>query len=435
MSGVDAAAYVMRLHLPTPAHKLVLLAVATRCDQNYSAFPGRALIASEALVSEERTKTLLRELRRDGYLSARQRYRSNGSKTTNRFFVHGPWDQWGGTNHPFAEISYYQDHDDRYAAIREGEFIPRPTLRLPAKGGVADNPCPDQGSPAPGAGVVGNPSQGSPTTPSPGITHNPSITNQQEPTKGNHLPDVRRTGAGGKESASSAAGAAARTAGATPKSRSPKAVTPRPRKRPAGWEQVAAALPREVQPARAGGRLAPTLIRAICDALTGIPGSAPGTYRIPPRTPEQLIARINRRWHQARGPERTAEHYTGPDPIRRPVGYVADLLTAHDCPDPSCEDGLIINTGRLCATCQARRAEQRQAEQARAELEERLTCDAELSSAHDAYETAAAREGHQMRERLAAAGHWGALLDHEVETHMRAWRHQHPSPNGGSHAS
>ncbi|MDN3059388.1 helix-turn-helix domain-containing protein [Streptomyces sp. SRF1] len=417
MSGVDAAAYVMRLHLPTPAHKLVLLAIATRCDQNYSAFPSRALIAGEALVSEERARTLLRELRRDGYLSARQRYRGNGSKTTNRYFVHGPWDQWGGTDTPFAEISHYHDHDDRYAAIHDGEFIPRPT----PKAGVVDNPCSDQGSSVAGAGVASNPSPGSSATPSLGVTPAPSITGQQKPTKRNHLPDVRRTSAGGKSAAST--------------QKAPKTITTGPRKRPPGWDQVAAALPQEVQPTRPGGRLAPTLVRAICTALTGIPGPEPGTYQIPPRTPEQLIARINRRWHQARGPERAADGYTGPDPIRRPVGYVADLLTAHECPDPSCEDGLILNTDRPCTICQARRAEQQQAEQARAAVEDRLTRDAELAAAHEAHETAAAHETHRVREHLAAAGHWGELLDHEVETHMRQWRLRHPDPKDATHAS
>ncbi|MFF4482945.1 helix-turn-helix domain-containing protein [Streptomyces sp. NPDC001520] len=416
MSGVDAAAYVMRLHLPTPAHKLVLLAIATRCDQNYSAFPGRALIAGEALVSEERARTLLRELRRNGYLSARQRYRSNGSKTTNRYFVHGPWDQWGGADKPFTEISHYQDHDDRYAAVHDGEFIPRPT----PKTGVAHAPCPDQGGSAPGAGVVGNPSQGVPATPSLGVTPAPSITGHQEPTRRNHLPDVRRTSAGGDSAASATAGAASRTAGTARKA--PKAITTGPRKRPPGWDQVAAALPREVQPSRPGGPLAPTLVRAICTALTGVPGPESGTYQIPPRTPEHLIARINRRWHHARGPERAADAYTGPDPIRRPVGYVADLLTAHECPDPSCEDGLILGTDRPCTACQVRRAEQQQAEQARTAVEDRLTRDAELALAHEEHEVAAAREERRVRECLAAAGHWGELLDHEVETHMRRWR-------------
>ncbi|MFD4764248.1 hypothetical protein ACFWOJ_37170 [Streptomyces sp. NPDC058439] len=144
MSGVDATAYVMRLALKTPAHKLALLAVAARCDQNYSCYPSRALVAGEALVSEERAKTLLRELRRDGYLSARARYRENGSKTSNRYFVHGPWDRWNDTNVPFPEITYYADKDDRYAAIREGEFIPRPASKSGQKaeerGGVVSNP-------------------------------------------------------------------------------------------------------------------------------------------------------------------------------------------------------------------------------------------------------------------------------------------------------
>ncbi|MGR3938446.1 hypothetical protein [Streptomyces sp. BRA346] len=423
MSGVDAAAYVMRLRLPTPAHKLVLLAIATRCDQHYSAFPSRALIAGEALVSEERAKTLLRDLRREGYLSARQRYRGNGSKTSNRFFVHGPWDQWGGTNAPFSEIDHYQDHDDRYAAVRDGDFIPRPASRpdRPAGAGVADNPCPDQGGPTDGGGGADDPSQGLPVTPSLGVTGAPSITGHNEPTEGNRLPDVRRTSAGGKGSSGI-------------RRKQQKTITARPRRRPAGWDEVAAALPREVRPARPNGRLAPTLVRAICIALTGAPGSEAGACPIPSRTPEQLIARINRRWYQARGPERAAADYAGPDRIRRPVGYVADLLTAHECPDLSCEDGLIIGTDEPCAACRARRAEEREAEHARAAVEERLAREAEQRAAREEHEAVAVREEHRVRQQLAAAGHWGAFLDHEVQTHMRRWRDQHLDREGTPHA-
>ena len=180
MSGIDATAYVMRLVMKTPAHKLALLAVAARCDQNHSCYPSRALIAGEALISEERAKTILRELRRDGFLSARQRYRENGSKTSNRYFVHGPWDRWNDTNRPFLEIKHYADRDDRYAAIREGEFIPRPG---PEGGGVAGDPSPSGGKEE--GGVVSNPSRGVAGGPSQGVPSNPSVTGHSQPANAN----------------------------------------------------------------------------------------------------------------------------------------------------------------------------------------------------------------------------------------------------------
>uniref|UniRef100_A0AAU2AHC2 Helix-turn-helix domain-containing protein n=1 Tax=Streptomyces sp. NBC_00093 TaxID=2975649 RepID=A0AAU2AHC2_9ACTN len=185
MSGVDATAYVMRLKMRTPAHKLALLAVAARCDQQYSCFPSRSLVAGEALVSEERAKTILRDLRRDGYLSARTRRRENGSNTSNRYYVHGPWDRWNDTGKPFPEIEYYLNRDDRYATVRDGEFIPRPHAEKPSSGeGVADDP-PSSATGGvtdnPPGGGTSNPPGGLPVEPPPGVTHAPPVTNHCEP--------------------------------------------------------------------------------------------------------------------------------------------------------------------------------------------------------------------------------------------------------------
>ncbi|MZE76744.1 hypothetical protein [Streptomyces xinghaiensis] len=429
MSGVDATAYVMRLKLRTPAHKLALLALATRCDQAYSCFPSRALVAGEALVSEERAKTILRDLRRDGFLSARQRYRDNGSKTSNRYYLHGPWDHWGGTRTPFEEIAHYGRADDRYAAIREGDFIPRPARPDPENGaGGADDPSPQR----PLGGVAGNPSQGTPALPRQGIAHNPSLTDHHEPTKGTAT-DVRRTAGGllaplraaSGRAAEPHSGASRAAEGAGKKKARRRTVSTRPRRRPPGFETVAQALPPQAQPTHPGAPLAPTLVRAICDALTGVPADQPGTYRIPPRTPEQLIARINRRWYRADGPERAAPNYAGPDRIRRPVGYIATLLTTQECPNPSCEDGIIIGTGATCRACTQRRTEEQQARRATEKAAETLgrqqrSLEEQQAAVHTR-DTAAARQEQTVRRHLASAGLWGELLEYKVAEHMAQW--------------
>lgn len=360
MSGVAATAYVMRLRLRTPAHKLVLLALASRCDEAYSCYPSRGLIAAEALISPERAKTLLRELRRDGYVSARERRRGNRSKTSNRYYVHGPWDGWDGRGTPFEEIDRPGGKEDRYAAVHDGAF--HPGVRAGA-GGVVDNPSRTTGDSdiaAAGAGVAGDPWEGSAATPSVGITGDPSRTDHEEPTRRTGRTDVRRTAADGYSTGSGTSGGGRGGA-----------VRVRPRRRPPGFEEVAAALPCAVRPAP-GRRLAPALVRAICEALAGVPGAVPGSYRLPPRTAEQLIARINRRWHRAGGDERSRPDYRGDDRIRRPVGYVAELLTAQECPDPSCEDGQLLASGAACGACRERRADQQAAKRAFSGLAARL---------------------------------------------------------------
>ena len=475
MSGVDATAYVMRLAMKTPAHKLALLAVAARCDQHYSCFPSRALVAGEALISEERAKTILRELRRDGFLSARQRYRENGSKTSNRYFVHGPWDRWNETNQPFPEIKHYADQDDRYAAIREGEFIPRPAPKPEEEGqqggGVADNPSPD----GEGGGVADAPSPGVADNPSQGGTGNPSVTRHYQPVTANHadaLPDAVGQSSGGFARAGAHESAAdeieggdggfaasgknsiprqqqgtapgleapgqnsdpdqeARPASGQPeRKRSPRPATVKttPRKMPVGFNEVRAAVPVEV--ARPGTQLWVGLRSAIADLLTGNPNAG-----IPARTPSQVIARMNRRWYGQRGPDRSAPGYTpatdapGDRPIDSPSAWLAKAIIERDCPDPACEDGLLIGSGETCDDCAERRAEMAAARAGR-DAADKLIRDAMTRYAKDTadYEEVAAWLEAGARERHAGYGLTGGQLDQAVAADLARWREKCPPP-------
>ncbi|RSS57510.1 helix-turn-helix domain-containing protein [Streptomyces sp. WAC01280] len=70
-------------------------------------------------------------------------------------------------------------------------------------------------------------------------------------------------------------------------------------------------------------------------------------------TAQQLIRRIDRRWVQ-HGYESQAEssEHRG---ILRPVGVAVALVRAGDCPAPRCDDGLDLDTGHLCRTCERER--------------------------------------------------------------------------------
>lgn len=73
------------------------------------------------------------------------------------------------------------------------------------------------------------------------------------------------------------------------------------------------------------------------------------------RTPEQLAARVARRW-DAHGYADDALSKDGPG-LRRPVAVAAALVRPGECPDPSCEDGHMIDTGAPCRTCEQRKAD------------------------------------------------------------------------------
>ncbi len=209
----------------------------------------------------------------------------------------------------------------------------------------------------------------------------------------------------------------------------PKTVKTQPRQMPPGFEDVRAAIPHRV--ARPGTQLYVGLRRAIADLLTG-------TGAAPRRTPEQVIARINRRWYGERAEERSAPGYRpvtdaeGDRPIKNPSSWLAAAILAQDCPDLSCEDGVLLGTGRACSACRERKAEEaaarRAAEEARALLVEQTAQAQDEAEVRQAYEQAAGAAEREIRERLARTGAYGALLEHRVDQAMTRWRLEHPAP-------
>jgi hypothetical protein len=225
----------------------------------------------------------------------------------------------------------------------------------------------------------------------------------------------------------------------------PRTYATKPRQEPPGFAMVRAAIPAAV--ARPGTRLYPGLHRAITDLLTGNPAAG-----IPSRTPEQVVARLNRRWFAEHAEERSAPGYRGcdrctasgcPAPRRsedQPEGcdriknrsaWLAAALLAQDCPDPSCEDGQIIGAG-ACRACQERHAEHHAAaaaiEAAAASWAAQQEAKAKANAAVHAWINAEAAEEERVRATLAASGAHGVMLDHRVHQHMTGWRDRNPRP-------
>ena len=103
--------YVRRLQLVIPARKLIMYGLADRADEAFSCYPGIPLLAAECEVLPRQVKKHLAWLRHNGYISDRERFRSNGSQTTNRYYLHGPWDDYGGTGIALPEIAFPERTD------------------------------------------------------------------------------------------------------------------------------------------------------------------------------------------------------------------------------------------------------------------------------------------------------------------------------------
>lgn len=99
-----------------------------------------------------------------------------------------------------------------------------------------------------------------------------------------------------------------------------------------------------------------TVRRAVRELLGHSADARPTAFSMYPRTPAHAEARIDLKWHRSGAALRSAEGYTGPDQIRRPVGYLARILSEQDCSLPNCELG-VLDTGAECAQCGYRAAE------------------------------------------------------------------------------
>lgn len=143
--------------------------------------------------------------------------------------------------------------------------------------------------------------------------------------------DVRRTGAGSSARANSGSAATGKKLPLTSEQR-------------AALRVVEAALPRPLLAQLPGQRIPGNNHRAVLAVLDA-------------RTPTQIAGRIGRRWV---GWGFEPAFYDGL--IRNPIGAALALIGPTPyCPDPSCEDGVMVDTSAECRACVERRANRRAA--------------------------------------------------------------------------
>ncbi|MCX4547239.1 helix-turn-helix domain-containing protein [Streptomyces sp. NBC_01565] len=161
--------------------------------------------------------------------------------------------------------------------------------------------------------------------------------------------DARRAGAGSSASGRASGSAASSGAGAPNRgSRSGKAGKSAgvrmSREQAAAVAVVEAAWPEALAALLPKNRV-PVVRDTILAALDG------------GRTPEQLAARVERRWWAHGYREALAEGGKG---IGSPVGVAVGLVRpSTDCPDPMCEDGVTIDRDTACPACEERKADRK----------------------------------------------------------------------------
>ncbi|MFD4482969.1 hypothetical protein ACFWPU_43635 [Streptomyces sp. NPDC058471] len=236
------------------------------------------------------------------------------------------------------------------------------------------------------------------------------------------LPDAAGNPAGGDVMPSGPQPSRSRRGAPAPSG--PRLIRTKERQLPPGAEQVIAAIPPEV--CRPGTIPWVGLRRAIADLLKGN-----AAHGIVARSPEQVIARMNRCWYQGRGPERSVPSYVpacdheGDQPIRNPSSWLAAAILQQDCPRPDCEDGVLLTDEAPCQVCRERRAEASAArEGARRALEALRTSAAPAPPARSgraAYDDARAGEEERIRQVLSRSGMFGQRLEYQVRVSLAAW--------------
>jgi biotin operon repressor len=332
--SIDAMNYVTTLKIGNPTRKYLLTRLADRADERYSCNPSVALLAAELEILPRAVQKHLAALREVGLVSDRVARRADGSQTTNRYHLHGPWDGFGGTGTPFPTITTpRQARADLWAqAPAEGEF--RAGTRVAEAAGEGNTPGQEGVSYRTSPPV--SPGTGEGVSPVPPLESSVETITTEAAPYGRVAPmDVRRTGAGSK-----AAGGASGYA-ASGKTKPRKLSQEERRAVDAVWGLLPADL------ARAVPRQAHGLEDAVLAALaTGTPTE---------RTPEQLVThRVAPRWDR----HWASEFYAGR--MTAPVGALRAMLERSPlCNDDRCDEHVEVDTGQPCRACARAREDRR----------------------------------------------------------------------------
>lgn len=193
--------------------------------------------------------------------------------------------------------------------------------------------------PMSGFPTTGNPAPENPT-PKKNNNHKKIKVEEQQ----GEAPSARSAGDARRATAGSSARDARGGSAATSKSTRPKNAPKLTREQVQAIAQVEAALPPALVELLPYRQLPTTVRHLVARELAN-------------RTVDQLTGRVARRW-EAHGYAQQVLSAEGPG-ARRAVGIATRLVGPGECPDPSCEDGRMIDTGADCPACPERKAARR----------------------------------------------------------------------------
>lgn len=85
--SVEATNWAWGIEGLLPAERLILIAIADYADENWSCFPGQETLAIRVCVSKRTVIRLLQSLEDKGLLHRERRFRADGTRTSDRFFL------------------------------------------------------------------------------------------------------------------------------------------------------------------------------------------------------------------------------------------------------------------------------------------------------------------------------------------------------------
>ena len=237
--------------------------------------------------------------------------------------------------------------ESRAAEKRAAGILPKGgRKKAPAKGGgvmgdATPGPVDNPGGGVTGdarGGVMGDGRVASPVTPN---IQSPikTTTDETAPFGRDSVPDARRASTGSSVRAPRGGSAAASKTKPATNQRTAEAI-----------RTVVAALPDELRTLET---------RPLPDRIPAKPlGDLIRDQLANHRTPEQLVARIKRRWVEHGWAEKCHSTMDG-ESLRSGVAIAVELVKAGECPDLGCEDGTILDTRGECRTCEKRRSDRR----------------------------------------------------------------------------
>lgn len=114
--STDAISWAKRVTVGSATKKLVLLLLCDYADEAWSCFPGQQKLAAAAELGERTVRRALAELEADGWISREARRRTDGSRTSDRFYISGQTTPRPADHQPATAAGWAPDqpaNDDR----------------------------------------------------------------------------------------------------------------------------------------------------------------------------------------------------------------------------------------------------------------------------------------------------------------------------------